>query len=90
MTKATTVKGAEMGVRLSKLIVSVTEDKIAEIDCNLGKVEDNIRSILSEHRKMFPAFYLFNDSELITLITEPTHEGIERATKKILPGVGRL
>ena len=29
MTKSTTVKGAEMGVRLGKLIVSVTDDKIA-------------------------------------------------------------
>lgn len=28
MTKAATVKGAEMGVRLGKLLVSVTDDKI--------------------------------------------------------------
>ena len=46
MTKATTVKGAQLGVRLGKLIGSVTDDKIAEIDLNLAKVQDNIKSIL--------------------------------------------
>lgn len=62
MTKATTIKGAELGVRLGKLITSVTDDKIAEIDTNLSKVQDNIKSILFEHRKLFPAFYLFEDN----------------------------
>lgn len=51
-----------MGVRLGKLLVSVTDDKIAQIDINLSKVYDNIKSILFEHRKIFPAFYLFEDS----------------------------
>jgi hypothetical protein len=55
------VKGAEAGLKLGKLLLGATEDKLAEIAHNLDKVQDSITSILAEHRRAFPTFYLFNN-----------------------------
>jgi len=39
------------------------------MDEGLKKVEDNIRTILEEHRKNYPPFYLFSDEKLFKIVT---------------------
>ena len=90
ISKQTLIKGAESGVKLSKLLSSASEDKMVEIDSNLSRVESIVKAIVGERRKSFPAFYLFPDSILTKLITEPTHDDIEQAALQMLPGLHSL
>jgi hypothetical protein len=60
------------------------------VSTNLNKVEDIITNILGEHRKAFPAFFLFSDQELLKIITDTSHENIEQAAKRLLPGLLRI
>lgn len=90
ITKPMSNKGAETGVRIGKLLVAGIEEKLSEIELNLRKVEDNIKGILRDHRRIFPSFYLFTDAELLRLITEQSHQSIEWAAKALIPSIARL
>lgn len=90
ITKPMSNKGAETGVRIGKLLVAGVEEKLGEIEVNLKKVEDNIKGILRDHRRIFPSFYLFTDAELLRLITEQSHQSIEWAAKALIPSISRL
>lgn len=90
ITKPMSNKGAETGVRVGKLLVAGIEEKLSEIELNLRKVEDNIKGILRDHRRIFPSFYLFTDAELLRLITEQSHQSIEWAAKALIPSISRL
>ena len=90
ISKQTLIKGAESGVKLSKLLSSASEDKMIEIDANLSRVESVVKSIVGERRKSYPVFYLFPEKTLVKLITEPNHEDIEQAALLMLPGLHSL
>lgn len=89
-SKAMSNKGAEAGVRLGKLLTLGIEEKMGEIENNLSRVEDNIKGILREHRRIFPSFYLFSDAELLRLITEQSHQSLEWAAQRLNPSIARL
>lgn len=83
-------KGAEAGVRLAKLLLPALDDKFHELTNNLQRVEDNIRAILRDHRRIFPSFYLFDDQEVLRLITEPTPQALTHAAARLAPAIASL
>lgn len=56
-----TNRSVDTGVKMSKLFVAGLDERLQEIDECLKKVEDNIKTIIEDHRKSYPPFYLFDD-----------------------------